>query len=459
MKIISMIRKDLKTLLSDKKALIIILLMPIILMVILSFALKGIFVDSWEFGKVNIAIVKQYDASADLKRFDDALHNSLLAQGMGADTAAELSDTSNDVDPENIFFHEFLDSREVSDIISYRIESEEKAKELLSRSEVSAIVVLPEKYLYNMKVNLLTPFRNELNIHIQTNPDATMDGQVVKAVIKAYSDSMSSVMIGKNVLIEAAMAVSPENDSLKGMEAVMTGIMDALKAVRVEVDDVTLEGRKPISSSDYYAAAMLTMFILFAAGHGGRMLLEEKEQFTLQRMSVAGISRLGILTGKFIVIFLIAGIQIAIMTIFSHFVIKVEWGDFLPVAGVGITAAFAVAGVGSLIAAATYRMGNYKMANVFETGIIQGMALLGGSFVPIDILPEIFQRFSVLSLNGIALKAYQKTMMGYGMEAVGVYILGLAAIGAVFLILAIVILIRREGSEHVKHYQVKAVKA
>lgn len=459
MKIISMIRKDLKMLLSDKKALMIILLMPIILMVILSFALRGIFVDSWEYGKVNIAIVKQYDAAADLKRFDDALQSSLLAQGMGGDTAAKLSDTSDEVDPENIFFHEFLDSREVSDIISYRIESEEKAKELLGRSEVSAIVVLPEKYLYDMKVNLLTPFRNELNIHIQTNPDATMDGQIVKAVMQAYSDSMSSIIIGKNVLIEAAMATSPENDSLKGIEAVMSEIMDALKTVRIEVDDVTLEGRKPISSSDYYAAAMLTMFILFAAGHGGRMLLEEKEQFTLQRMTVAGTSRLGILTGKFFVIFLIACMQIAVMTTFSHYALKVEWGAFLPVAGIGIAAAFAVAGVGSIIAAATYRMGNYKMANVFETGIIQGMALLGGSFIPIDILPDIFQRLSVLSLNGIALKAYQKTMMGYGMEDVGVYIIGLAAIGAGFLMLAIVILMRREGTKHVKHYQVKAAKA
>ncbi|MDD3168253.1 MAG: ABC transporter permease [Eubacteriales bacterium] len=441
MKIVSMIKKDLLALLSDKKALIIILLMPIVLMVILGFALKGIFADSWEFGKVNIAIVKQYDAASDLKRFE------------------ELSDAGDEVDPENIFFHEFLESKEVSDLISYRIETEERARELLNSREISAIVVLPEKYLYNMKVNLLTPFRNEININIQINPDATMNGEIVKAVMQAYSDSMSSVIIGKNVLIEAAMANSPGNGGLKGMEAVMTGIMDALKAVRVEIDDVTLEGRKPISSSDYYAAAMLTMFILFAAGHGGRMLLEEKENFTWQRMTVAGTSRFGILAGKFFVIFLIACIQIAIMTVFSSFVLKVEWGDFLSVAGIGIAAAFAAAGVGVIIAVTAFRAGNYKLANVFESGIIQIMALLGGSFVPIDILPDVFQRLSILSLNGIALKAYQKTMMGYGMEDVWGYILALAGIGAVFSVLSVVILMRREGTGHGKHYQVKAVKA
>lgn len=459
MKIRSIIRKDLKTLLSDKKALIIILLMPIILMVILGFALKGIFVESWVGGKVNIAIVKQYDAESDLKSFDDALQNGLLAQGMGADAATELSASSNEVDPENILFNEFLGSTKVSDIIVYRIESEKNARELLNRGEISAIVVLPEKYLYNMKINLLTPFRNEVAINVLTNPDATMNGQIVKAIMQAYSDSMSSAIIGKNVLIEAAMANNMGNDSFKGMETVMTGIMAALEAVRVEVDDVALEGRKPIMSSDYYAAAMLAMFILFAAGQGGRMLLEEKESFTWQRMMVAGTSKLGILAGKFLVIFIIALLQILIMTIFSQLVLKVEWGDFSSVAGIGIAAAFAVAGLGSILAAVTYRVGNFKIANIFETGIIQIMALLGGSFVPIDILPDVFEKLSVLSLNGIALKAYQKTMMGYGFEAVVGYIAVLAGIGAVFTLLAVIILMRREGTDHVKHYQAASIKA
>ncbi|HYE69143.1 MAG TPA: ABC transporter permease [Anaerovoracaceae bacterium] len=459
MKILSIIRKDLKMMLSDKKALSIVLLMPIILMVILSFALKGIFMDDWQASKVNIAVVKQYDAAADLKSFDDSLHNGLLAQGMGQGAAEELTSTSDDTDPENIFFNEFLGSSEVSDIISYRVETEATAIALLNNGEISAIVILPEKYLYNMKINLLTPFRNEVAIKVLTNPDANIDGQIVQSIMQAYSDSMSSVIIGKNVLIEAAMANNIGDNSFKGMETVMTGIMDALEAVQVEVNDVTLEGRKPISSSDYYAAAMMTMFILFAAGHGGRMLLEEKENSTYQRMMVAGTSRQGILAGKFLVVFIIALLQISTMTAFSSIVLNVVWGNFLSVAAIGIAAAFAVAGVGATVAAATYRAGNYKMANIFETGIIQTMALLGGSFFPIDILPDVFQKLSFLSLNGIALKAYQKTMMGYGLEAVLGYIAVLAGIGAVFAIFAVVILRGKGGADNVGYYQAKTVKA
>lgn len=459
MKIYSIIIKDLKILLSDRKALTIILVMPIILMVILSFALKGIFVDEWEAAKVNIAVVKQYDAEADRKSFDDALKGGLLAQGLGPDAAAELARTGADTDPENIFFNEFLSSGEVSDIISYRIETEDRARELLISGKVKAVVLLPEKYLYNMKVNLLTPFRNEVAIDVLTEPEASIDGQVVQAVIQAYSDSMASVIIGKNVLIEESMANDLGTESFKGMEGVMTGIKDALAAIRVQVEDMTLEGRRPVSSADYYAAAMLTMFILFAAGHGGRMLLEEKENFTYQRMMVAGTSKSGILAGKFLVVFIIAMLQIMIMTTFSHFILKVEWGGLLAVTVIGVASAFAVAGVGTTVAAATYRSGNYKMANIFETVILQTMALLGGSFIPVDIFPAAFQKFSFLSLNGIALKAYQKTMMGYGMEAVLGYVAVLAVIGAAFTLLAYIILIGREGTANAGYYKAETVEA
>jgi len=459
MKIISIIRKDLAGLFSDRKALIIILLMPVILMSILSFALKGLFMTDGSWGKIGIAVVKEYDAEADQIRFHDALQNGLLGQGMGKEAADELASAGEEANPERIFFHEFLESEEVSDMITYRIETREKAETLLNSGEISAIVVLPEEYFYNMMVNLLTPFRNEVEITVLAGNGAEMSGQVVQSIMQAYSDSISSVIIGKNVLIEAAMANDMGNDGFREMERVMNGIMDALESVRVEVDDVTLEGMRPISSSDYYAAAMLTMFILFAAGHGGRMLLEEKENFTYQRMIVAGVPKMGILTGKFVVIFLIALLQITVMTVFSAFALKVVWGDLLSVVLTGMAAAFAVAGIGVTVAAVTWRAGNFRAANIFETAVIQTMALLGGSFFPIDILPAAFQKLSFLSLNGIALKSYQKSMMGYGVEEVAGYIMVLVGVGAAFAVLAVMILRGKGGTVDDRYYKAETAQA
>jgi ABC-2 type transport system permease protein len=222
---------------------------------------------------------------------------------------------------------------------------------------------------------------------------------------------------------------------------------------------MTVEGRRNISSFDYYAVAMMTMFILFAAGHGGRMLLEEKENITYQRMIIAGTPRLGILAGKFFTIFLIALLQIIIMITFSHFALKVMWGSIVPVILISLSAAFAIAGIGGALAAATYRAGNYKMAGIFETAVIQTMALLGGSFFPIDIMPSIFQKLSILSVNGVALKAYLKIMMGYGTSEVMNHIAILAATGVLFSALSVLILKDKGGMADAKHNQIKALKA
>lgn len=461
MKVISIIKKDLKTILSDKKVLATILVMPLVLMVILSSALKGSFISSstGDMIKVNIAVVRQYDGNKDSLMFEEILSNSFIAHGMGKETAEELRASGDDVDPEEIFFKDFLDSEEISKIIGYRIEEEERALELLSSGEVSAVVLLPDNFIYDMKINLLTPFRNNVDIRVLTHPDRSISGQVVQSIMEAYSNTMSSVVIGKNVLIEAAMAHNLGDDGFKGMKEAMEEISNALDSIRVDVKDIIVEGRKNISSFDYYSVAMMTMFILFAASHGGRMLLEEKENITYQRMIIAGIPRLCILAGKFFTVFLIALLQISIMIAFSHFVLGVQWGSASAIVFISLSAAFAIAGIGCTLAAATYKAGNYKMANIFETVILQTMALLGGSFFPIDVLPSMLQKLSFLSLNGVALKAYLKIMRGYETPAVISNIAVLSGIGVLFVVLSVLILREDGGMRDVQYYKIKTIKA
>lgn len=461
MKVISIIKKDLKTILSDKKAIAIIIVMPLLLIVILSSALKGTFISggAGDMTKVNIAVVKRYDGHEDSKMFDEVLSSGFVFQGMGKDLGEDLRASGEDVDPEEIFFTDFLSSKEVSKIIGYRIEEEGRALELLSSEEISAVVLLPDEFIYDMKINLLTPFRNNVNIRVLTHPDRSISGQVVKSVMEAYSDAISSVIIGKNVLIEAAMAHDLGNDGFKGMKEAMEGIRSAMESIKIDIEDVIVEGRKSIGSFDYYSVAMMTMFILFAASHGGRMLLEEKENITYQRMIIAGTPKLCILAGKFFTVFLIALLQISIMITFSHFALKVRWGSTSAIMFISLSAAFAVAGIGCALAAATYRSGNYKMADIFETAVLQTMALLGGSFFPTEVLPSMLQKLSFLSINGVALKAYLKIMKGYGTAEVISNIAVLSVMGILFILLSVVILREDGGMRDAQYNKIKTVKA
>ncbi len=460
MKIISIIIKDLKIILSDKKALAIMIVMPIVLTTILSMALKGSFISSEgnNVKTVNVAIVKHYDENTDSQMFKIALNNSIISQGMGDKVLSELKDSGNSINPEEMIFDDFLNSKEISEIINYRLEKEEKAMELLNKGDVSAVLFLPDKFIYDMKINLLTPFRNNVEIKIITHPDRNIDGQIVKSVIEAYSSAMSSIIIGKNVIIETALANNVSFNDISNMEEIMEGMSKLIEDINVNIENVVVEGKKNISSADYYAVAMMTMFILFAAGQGGRMLLEEKDNLTYQRMIVAGTSSLGILCGKLITIFLIALFQIFTMITFSHYALKVQWGNLNLVILISLAAAFSVAGLGTFIGAISYKAGNYKIANIFESAIIQGMALLGGSFFPIEVLPKIMQNLSFLSINGIALKLYIKVLIGYGTKDVINNIFILTIIGLIFSVLAIIVLNRKEGY-NAKYNKTTPIKA
>ena len=445
MKVINIIIKDLKVVLSDKQAIIVTMLMPLILMTILSMALKGSFISSLdiEINQIPIAVVKLYDQEADSQIFAQTLEERL-----------NINLTGDEANPEEIFFEDFLESKEVSKMINYRIEDYEKAVDLLNEGEISAIIVLPEKYIYDMKINLFTPFRNNVDVRILTHPDRTIDGEIVASVMEAYNNTMSSIVIGKNVLIESASANDIGGEGFDNIDEIMEGMTDLVEGINVNIENLSVQGKQSIKSSEYYTAAMITMFILFAAGQGGRMLLEEKDNQTYQRMVIADISKTHILAGKFFTIFLLASIQIIIMLVYSYFALKVRWGDAGSVAVLSAASAFAVAGLGIFIASITYRAGNYRLANAFESVVIQVMALLGGSFFPLDLMPEIIQNLSVFSLNGIAMKGYLKIKMGYNFAGILSNVLILAATGILFII-AGVILFNKEVTVNAKHSKIK----
>ncbi|MDI9496461.1 MAG: ABC transporter permease [Bacillota bacterium] len=430
MKVLRIIVKDLKIVLSDRQALIITLLMPLVLMTILSMALKGSFMSSDDTGmeKIPVALVKQYDKGADSEIFVKTLEERL-----------KINISGDEVNPEEMFFDDFLGNPEVSKLIDYRVEEENRAKDLLNEGEISAIIILPDKYIYDMKISLLTPFRNNADLKVLTHPDRPVAGEIVTSLMEAYTNTMSSVIIGKNVLIESASANDIGGDGFDNIDEIMEGMADLVAGTNVNIDNVTVEGRRSIKSSEYYAAAMMTMFLLFAAGQGGRMLLEEKDNQTYQRMVIADISKTHILAGKFIVIFLIASLQIFIMLAYSHFALKVKWGNMIPILVLSTASAFSVAGLGIFIASLTYRAGNYRLANAFENVIIQVMAFVGGSFFPIDVMPEVIRRMSFISLNGVALKAYLKIIVGYNLADILKHVSILAITGILLTLIGVVI--------------------
>ncbi len=188
-----------------------------------------------------------------------------------------------------------------------------------------------------------------------------------------------------------------------------------------------------VSSGQYYSVAMMAMFLLFGASYGAKFMLLEKRNFTLQRQQMSGLSPAGIVIGKLAIIFIIALMQIMLMIATSTLLFKVYWGDPVVVLMLTLLVSFGVTGLGSILAAISLKIDSLKAINVMESGIFQFVALFGGSYFPIYLMPDWFQKMSKIILNGATLDAYHKNMMGAPLADMFPSMLSIVLNGVVFM--------------------------
>lgn len=419
--------------------------MPIVLMTILGFSLSNMFSDNESsIGSINVAVVKKYDIEEDIERFQDTMKNGIFAKGMDEKSQESLISVGDDFNVEDIFF-EFLNSDGVKKLMSYSIEDELSAEAMIKEKQVDAVIVLPENYIFNTYMNYIFPARNIVDIKVIKHTDSYIKGSVAEEIVNGFSETMNNYCLDKEVFTNQVQKLSSMETAYEGIEYLMEQLTDEVSDNH-SIERITVEGKKNITSFQYYAVAMMAMFILYSASNGGRLLLEEKDNITYQRNRVAGVPLSKIMVSNFCMIFIISMLQSLVMILYSSLILNIDWGDYGLVILTVLSSSLAIGGIGIFISTITLIVGNYKFANVFELGIIQFLALLGGSFVPVETLPSFMNNLSYLSTSGVAIKIYTGIMRNKKLiDMLGNYAI-LIGTGVIFIFIsAIVMNTRREA--------------
>ncbi len=436
------IMKDLKVNIFDGKQMLIIIAMPVVLTVILSFALGGSFSPAGLDEPVKVAIVKQYET---LLSYDDVLNGIDEIKNLPASAVEAYKNSMASIDPESIFFDEFLDSDDIRGILQYEIMSEEAAQEALDELSVSAIIYIPENFIIATYSNMFG-YKEKVELEIVADASSSYRGEIVRQVISAFSDSLSMHLANGEVFNEISQKYLTQQEIMQKAGLFHENLSKLTLNARIEIKTETVEQYELIDSFTYYTAAMLCMFMLFSAGIGGRSMLEEKENLTYYRMKVLGVTYFQMMMSKMVVVLIICLLQSVVMIGLSSVFFNVDWGNYLTVALIALCGSFAIGGLGSFIGAISLRSGNYKLANAFEGAIVQVLALLGGSYIPLSVLPKFFTKISKFTVNGQALSAYIKTAQGMEISNIISEILIILLFGAIFFVAAW-LLISSEGKK------------
>lgn len=434
--------KDVKVLLSDKKGLMTFILMPIVLTAILSFALSGSFGEPGRMDAISVAVVKQYDFESEMSDFVKTATQTLGVE----QEALNLSAIKETLDLESMFFDEFLGHEDLKNIMKVSVMSEAEAAAALEEEAVAIVVTLPEGFIYDQYVNFLLPNRNPIDIQMVKHPDYDYSSQIVKSIFDSYFDTLNKRIVNKNVYLEVGSTYLDMEALFGNMQVVMS--QDIEEATRSHVMTRTIPGKRLITSFTYYSIAMMAMFILYSAGYMGRELLNEKKMLTLDRGVVAGVHYGRVLTAKFFMTVTLCFLQMGILILFSTFVLGVAWENPIKIMVAILFSAIAVSGLGIFISAITLTAENYRVANVFENLLIHIFALIGGSYIPLDILPNIFMTLKYFALNGIVLDLFINTFQDAGWNKLAFYYGLLCAIAIFFSIVAAIIIRRKEASSY-----------
>jgi ABC-type multidrug transport system permease subunit len=144
-------------------------------------------------------------------------------------------------------------------------------------------------------------------------------------------------------------------------------------------------------------AGVAIMMLLFSVTGMGSGMLTEKEEGTLKKLLYSPIKPSSILFGKMISTTIVSIVQLTVMFLFAWIAFRLNIFIDVPSLIIMIlSTAFACGSFGIFIASIAKTR---KQVESFSTLVILIMSAIGGSMVPIFIMPAIMQKIAVFSVN------------------------------------------------------------
>jgi ABC-2 type transport system permease protein len=249
-------------------------------------------------------------------------------------------------------------------------------------------------------------------------PDPGIKAVIVQSVIEQFSRSVPIEAVVSQMVqpVQAGIQNGPVQEGY--------GKKPLLKETTIDANT------KPVSSFQYYAAAMGVMFLLMTVVQSVSAMVLEKEQEVFNRLLLTNLSYPNYLLGKMFGLIIICLTQALIIIVGTNLLFGVDWGS--SVSGiVMMTLAFVInaSGLGVLAGSLIKTEKSFNVAGMLGTQI---MAALGGSMVPIYIFPHWVVLITKFLPNGLALQTYLDLMSGATFSKILPAIAGSIALGLFF---------------------------
>jgi ABC-2 type transport system permease protein len=393
MRVKTLVKKDLLRFLSDRRALIVNLVLPLMLTLIMGLSFGGMFGQGTGISAIPLALV-----GSDLPE----MLKERLAEGLRESNFFEVT---------------WTDSLSADDMVR--------------KGEVVAAVVLPPGMLEDF-------FRMEpVSIQLWKDPASELKSGIVEQIItrglrqyqageaaylslwpnQEYSSFTDDDGEFDDAFFSGDMATiwkrwrDTRNDPrwAEAREQTITAVDRHLalsEAMEQTVVSMTVYDKNPVGETDttkdinlydYFLPGFSVFFLMFAVAASARDLHREKLNGTLHRQLLSPVSGTDFLLGKWVSASLQGVFQLSVLYLAGAILFQVNLGpDFWSLPVVMLLCCTAGAGLFILIALITP---TEKMMDNISTVVVLVSAMVGGNMMPLDSLPPWAQTFGRFGFN------------------------------------------------------------
>ena len=351
----------------DRRAMVMLLLMPMIIIGILGAALKNMM------------------GGAQFNPFVVVVVDSDVAVTNGPSTSLDLG---------KILMDDVLRSKEVARVLKVeQVADLREAKAKVTAGKAVAAVYVPAGFTAAVAAG------KAATVQVFTDPGRPTQAGIVSQIVRSFADTVSTGSLAFHILgpvrfqqLSAGGELSLDSTHLPQVKEVPTGV-------------------KPVSAMQYYAAAMAAMFLVMTAFTRAKDILEERRQGTLARMLVSPTPPGAIVAGQVLGTVVVLVAQFVLLMLGTHFIYGVYWGNWPAALLLGTALAMAASGIGVAAAAVLHE----PSAADASVGIVGNLfAAFSGGMAPIYVFPPALQAVAKAIPNYWAIRGFVDQMSGLG---------------------------------------------
>lgn len=340
-------RKDLRQRVRDRSAIIIVVVAPVIIAALMSFAFRGAENFSFTMGLVNL----------DRGPVAAGLIDSLRAPGL----------------------HEVVTPRTVPSAAAAEAE--------IRAGKIGAALVIPAGFSADVLAN------RAVSLTTMRSGNNGIAGDVTSSIASSF---LAQVNADRLSLVTALAAGAPASDTASLARAV------AKLTIPVQAAQRSV-GAHELKAISYYSPGMAMFFLFFMISYVARSFFTDRSQGMVERMLAAPVRPVEILAGKALSVLVYGGLSLLVVGAVTSAAFGADWGAPLPAIALGAVLVMSVVCLTGLVIGISRTQ---RQAEGISSIIVFGLSILGGNFFFISQAPSVMKRLTLLTPNGWALRGY-----------------------------------------------------